>query len=170
VRNNRSAVEGWSKTTPDVPKWTKATVGQHITIGGLGASAYGTPAQIADIMEQWVEEADVDGFNLVRFHRYPTHYSLPILIYLSMQGILTKINPTQAYAIKPGSFKDIVELLIPELRRRGLFWEDYAVKGGTYRENFYGKKGQSGPPPDHPAAKYRWKAGVDAADHKIPED
>ncbi|KAL2216090.1 luciferase-like domain-containing protein [Thermoascus aurantiacus ATCC 26904] len=135
----RSAVEGWSKTTPDVPKWTKATVGQHITIGGLGASAYGTPAQIADIMEQWVEEADVDGFNL-------------------------------AYAIKPGSFKDIVELLIPELRRRGLFWEDYAVKGGTYRENFYGKKGQSGPPPDHPAAKYRWKAGVDAADHKIPED
>lgn len=72
--------------------------------------------------------------------------------------------------MQPGSFKDIIDLLIPELRRRGLFWDDYAVKGGTMRENLYGKKGQSGPPADHPAAKYRWNAGVDAADHTIPQD
>jgi hypothetical protein len=76
--------------------------------------------------------------------------------------------PEQAYAIKPGSFIDIAELLIPELRKRGLFWDDYAVQGGTYRENFYGKKGQAGPRDDHPAARYRWKAGVDAAEHQIP--
>jgi hypothetical protein len=75
-----------------------------------------------------------------------------------------------AYAIKPGSFKDIIDLLIPELRRRGLFWEDYAVERGTYRENLYGKPGQTGPPVDHPASKYRWHAGVDAADHQIPEN
>lgn len=75
---------------------------------------------------------------------------------------------TQAYAVKPGSFKDIIELLLPELRSRGLFWDDYAVKKGTYRENFYGKKGQSGPLPEHPASKYRWRAGVDAKDAQIP--
>ncbi|KAL4733878.1 hypothetical protein BDV11DRAFT_175268 [Aspergillus similis] len=74
----------------------------------------------------------------------------------------------QAYAIKPGSFKDIIDLLIPELRRRGLFHEDYAAPRATYRENLYGKPGQSGPPADHPAAKYRWHAGVE--DHQIPED
>ncbi|GAB1210170.1 hypothetical protein APSETT445_008960 [Aspergillus pseudonomiae] len=135
----RSAVEGWSKATPGVDKWTKSTVGQHITVGGLGATPVGTPQQVADEMERWVEEADVDGFNL-------------------------------AYAVKPGSFKDIIELLIPELRRRGLFWEEYAVNKGTYRENLYGKPGQSGPPTDHPAAKYRWNAGVNAQDHKIPEN
>jgi hypothetical protein len=73
----------------------------------------------------------------------------------------------QAYAIKPGSFKDIIDLLIPELRRRGLFHEDYAAPRATYRENLYGKPGQSGPPADHPAAKYRWHAGVE--DHQIPE-
>jgi alkanesulfonate monooxygenase SsuD/methylene tetrahydromethanopterin reductase-like flavin-dependent oxidoreductase (luciferase family) len=61
----RSAVEGWSKATPEVSKWTKATVGQHITVGGLGATPVGTAAQVADKMERWVEEADVDGFNLV---------------------------------------------------------------------------------------------------------
>ena len=61
----RSAVEGWSKATPEVSKWTKATVGQHITVGGLGATPVGTAAQVADNMERWVQEADVDGFNLV---------------------------------------------------------------------------------------------------------
>ncbi|KAI2968246.1 hypothetical protein CBS147323_4438 [Aspergillus niger] len=135
----RSAVEGWSKATPEVEKWTKATVGQHITVGGLGATPVGTPEQVADEMERWVNEADVDGFNL-------------------------------AYAIKPGSFKDIIDLLIPELRKRGLFWDDYTVKKGTYRENLYSKEGQSGPPADHPAAKYRWHAGVEAADHPVPDN
>lgn len=72
--------------------------------------------------------------------------------------------------MKPGSFKDIIDLLIPELRRRGLFWDDYAVPKGTYRENLYAKTGQSGPTADHPAAKYRWNAGVDAADHPVPEN
>ncbi|KAI2905508.1 hypothetical protein CBS11852_1042 [Aspergillus niger] len=135
----RSAVEGWSKATPEVEKWTKATVGQHITVGGLGATPVGTPEQVADEMERWVNEADVDGFNL-------------------------------AYAIKPGSFKDIIDLLIPKLRKRGLFWDDYTVKKGTYRENLYSKEGQSGPPADHPAAKYRWHAGVEAADHPVPDN
>lgn len=59
-------MEGWSKATPEVAKWTKATVGQHITVGGLGATPVGTPQQVADNMEKWVKEADVDGFNLVR--------------------------------------------------------------------------------------------------------
>ncbi|KAJ5868872.1 hypothetical protein N7534_003425 [Penicillium rubens] len=135
----RSAVEGWSKATPEVAKWTKATVGQHITVGGLGATPAGTAAQVADNMERWVQEADVDGFNL-------------------------------AYAIKPGSFKDIIDLLIPELRKRGLFWDDYAVPKGTYRENLYTQPGQSGPRADHPASKYRWNAGVDAAEAVIPDN
>ncbi|CAG8271080.1 unnamed protein product [Penicillium salamii] len=150
-----SAVEGWSKATPGVAKWTKATVGQHITVGGLGATPVGTAAQVADNMERWVEEADVDGFNLVR------------ALEIQLQT-LTNFDE-QAYAIKPGSFKDIIDLLIPELRKRGLFWDDYAAPKGTYRENLYGEPGQSGPPADHPASKYRWKAGVDAADAPVPE-
>lgn len=75
----------------------------------------------------------------------------------------------KSYAIKPGTYTDIANLLLPELRRRGLFWDDYTVKGGSYRENFYGVKGEHGLPADHPGAKYRWKAGVDAADHQIPD-
>ncbi|KAL9594426.1 MAG: hypothetical protein Q9219_007042 [cf. Caloplaca sp. 3 TL-2023] len=123
----RSAVEAWSKSAPGVAKWTKVTVARHITVGGLGATVVGTPSQVADEFERWVEEADVDGFNI-------------------------------AYAIKPGTFQDVTDLLLPELRARGLFWDDYAVDGGTYRENIFGMHGQNGLLPDHPASKYRWRA------------
>lgn len=63
----RSAVEGWSKASPHVGKWTKHTVAEHITVGGLGATVVGTPEKVADELERWVEEADVDGFNFVSF-------------------------------------------------------------------------------------------------------
>ncbi|KAF2734690.1 putative xenobiotic compound monooxygenase, DszA family [Polyplosphaeria fusca] len=134
----RSAVEAWSKAAPGIPVWTKITVAKHITVGGLGATAVGTPEQVADSLEQWVAEADVDGFNI-------------------------------AYAIKPGTFVDVIELLLPELRKRRLFWDEYEVPGGTYRENFYQNQGQKGPLREHIASQYRWRAGVDAKDHVIPE-
>lgn len=63
---SRSAVEAWSKSAPGVAKWTKLTVAQHITVGGLGATVVGTPEHVADEFERWVREADVDGFNIVR--------------------------------------------------------------------------------------------------------
>lgn len=133
----RSAVEAWSKSTPGVDKWTKHTVAKHLSIGGLGATPVGSPAQIADEMQRWVDEADVDGFNM-------------------------------PYAIFPSSFEDVANLLVPELQSRGIFWTDYAVPGGTYRENFYERKGQTGPPPEHVAWSYRWQAGIDKDQHQIP--
>ena len=56
----------------------------------------------------------------------------------------------------PGSWEDVVELLVPELQKRGIYWNDYAVPGGTFRENMQGKPGQCLLPDDHPGAKFRW--------------
>jgi FMN-dependent oxidoreductase (nitrilotriacetate monooxygenase family) len=64
-----------------------------------------------------------------------------------------------SYATIPETFDDIIEYLIPELRRRGLVWDDYAVPGGTLRENYLGKKGSNRLSDTHPGAQYFWKAG-----------
>ncbi|CAK7238202.1 hypothetical protein SEUCBS140593_010428 [Sporothrix eucalyptigena] len=134
----RSTVEAYARFAPAGTKWTKHTVARHISIGGNGPVFIGTASQVADNLEAWVAEADVDGFNF-------------------------------AYALFPQSFKDIIDLLLPELKRRGLFWDDYAAPEGTYRENFYGTPGQKVPLDEHVASTFHWKAGVSAEEHKIPE-
>jgi hypothetical protein len=63
----------------------------------------------------------------------------------------------------PGSLNDLVELLVPELQRRGIYWDDYPVpSGGTARETIMVKPGEPFLAADHPAAKFRWNAGADA--------
>lgn len=56
-----------------------------------------------------------------------------------------------AYAVMPETFADVVEHLVPELQRRGLFKMDYAP--GAYREKLFGR----GPrlEESHPGAAYR---------------
>lgn len=45
------------------------------TVGGLGATSVGTPEVVADEMEKWVDEADVDGFNIVSLHPEPIFWA-----------------------------------------------------------------------------------------------
>ena len=56
-----------------------------------------------------------------------------------------------AYVVTPGSFRDIADLVVPELQSRGLFKHDYAP--GTFREKLFAR----GPrlPATHPAAAVR---------------
>ncbi|KAL3481700.1 luciferase-like domain-containing protein [Aspergillus californicus] len=121
----QSLVNSWSATVPgtDGLKWTRERVAQEIAIGGPHARAIGSPTTVADILERWVEESGVDGFNL-------------------------------SYAIAPADFEDIVQYLLPELRRRGVFWEDYAA--ATARENFLNDGRGPRLRDDHPGSQYKW--------------
>jgi len=56
-----------------------------------------------------------------------------------------------AYAVTPESFEDFVELVVPELQRRGVYKQDYAA--GTYRDKLFGRGPHLAPP--HPALRYR---------------
>ena len=62
----------------------------------------GTPAEIVDMMEQWVSEGACDGFNIMP----------PVF---------------------PASLREFVDLVVPELQRRGLYRTAYS--GTTLREN-----------------------------------
>lgn len=61
----RSTVEGYARISPATSKWTKHTIAEHVSIGGNGPLHVGTPSQVADGLETWIKEADVDGFNFV---------------------------------------------------------------------------------------------------------
>lgn len=73
------------------------------TAGGRGhLELYGTATEIADLMQEWLENDGADGFNVLP----PTY---------------------------PEGFHDFIELVIPELQRRGIFRIEY--EGNTLREN-----------------------------------
>jgi len=56
-----------------------------------------------------------------------------------------------AFAISPGSFADVADLVVPELQRRGRYKRAYAP--GTLREKLFGAGARLAAP--HPAASYR---------------
>lgn len=106
----------------DVPLWTPRNIGKVISIGGNGPVPIGTAEEVADILEEWIDVADLDGFNI-------------------------------GYVLTPGSFEDLVHLLVPELRRRGRYGP--LGEEGTMRERFYGK-GQLGLRNDHVGSRYKY--------------
>lgn len=58
------------------------------------------------------------------------------------------------HIVNPGSFEDMIQFLLPELRRRGLYRTKAEKEGATTREVFFG---QSHVLDDHPAYQYKWK-------------
>ena len=114
-----SALEAFTTADPD-RFWTVREIARHAAIGGRGPVIIGSAAEVAEELAAWVNETDVDGFNL-------------------------------AYALTPGTFVDIADLVVPVLQTRGLYKHDYAP--GTLREKLFG----AGPrlPASHPAALVR---------------
>lgn len=100
----KSAVEGWSKSLPGVAKWTKHTVAKHIGVGGLGATVVGTAEKVADELERWVAEADVDGFNIVSSHRVSIFMLLCFLnVVSSRDSDFNRRIPSHPAALKMSS-------------------------------------------------------------------
>jgi len=116
---NKSTAEGLTKGAGDVV-WTPRKISEHLH-SGRGAIFAGTPAQVADVMEAWIEETGVDGFNLSRGFSFAT-------------------------------FEDVVNMLVPELQRRGRYKTEYAP--GTLRTKLFGH-GDGRLPASHPAQQYR---------------
>ncbi|MBV8453032.1 MAG: LLM class flavin-dependent oxidoreductase [Deltaproteobacteria bacterium] len=65
IRNDaiNSAVDAFTVADPN-RKWTVREVAEFVGIGGMGAVVVGSPTSIADQLQAWIDETDVDGFNL----------------------------------------------------------------------------------------------------------
>ena len=120
----QSAVEAFSTADPS-KVWTPKELADWVGIGGFGPLFVGSPETVADLLQEWVEDTDVDGFNL-------------------------------AYALTHETFIDAVELLVPELQKRGVYKKEYAQ--GTLREKLFGEGARL--PESHPGSGYRVLANV----------
>lgn len=117
----QSAVASFQQADPSGKEWTVRDIARWGGIGGMGPRVVGSPSEVADELQAWVEETDVDGFNL-------------------------------PYAITPGSFADVVELVVPELQRRGVYPTSY--EPGTLRQKLFGRGDRL--PDEHRGASFRW--------------
>lgn len=133
----QSILEDFTTVSGEVPRWTPRVVAERACIGGLGPVSVGSPGTVADEMERWIREADVDGFNI-------------------------------GYVTTPGTFEEVVDLLIPELRRRGLY-PDQPEGRLTAREKIYGE-GQKGLRDDHTGSRYKYDVYKEEPPYKKEED
>ena len=57
-------LENFNKATGNTEPWTPRRLGEKMAIGGFHPAPVGTAEMVADEFERWVNEADVDGFNI----------------------------------------------------------------------------------------------------------
>ncbi|MDT0300877.1 LLM class flavin-dependent oxidoreductase [Streptomonospora wellingtoniae] len=85
----------------------------------------------------------------------PTLVGSPATVAVQMQEWMRRTGVSGfniGHALKHRDIADFIELVVPELQRRGLVWEDY--DGSTLREKLYGP-GATRLRDDHPGAGYR---------------
>ncbi|KAL3425544.1 DszA family Xenobiotic compound monooxygenase [Phlyctema vagabunda] len=120
---SHSLADAYTYRGTDIPPLTPRNIAKNIAIGADGPTPVGTAEEVADLIEQWIEIADLDGFNI-------------------------------AQVLSPASFEDVVDLLVPELRKRGRYPAKGESVGRTLRERIYGE-GQSRLREDHIGYTYR---------------
>lgn len=59
-----SAVKAFQSADPDGGEWAVRDIADWGKIGGLGPLVVGSGTRVADVLQEWVSETDVDGFNL----------------------------------------------------------------------------------------------------------
>lgn len=60
---NQSALASFTTLSPD-RTWTVRDLAEFVAIGGRGPVIVGSPETVADELERWITQAQVDGFNL----------------------------------------------------------------------------------------------------------
>lgn len=133
------------KSASDGRDLTPRDLGEMLALGGMGPRPIGTPEMVADELMRWVEEGDIDGFNLSGKISWPSPASNP-----SVRELTTSLA-----VVNPQSWEDVVELLVPELQKRGVYWDEYPIPGGTMRENLAHAPGSPYLADDHPGSKFK---------------
>lgn len=125
----QSMIKAWTTTVPGTAglRWTKRRVLQELAISGAHAKAIGSPSTVANVLQTWIDEAAIDGFNL----SYATTPG-------SFEDMIEFLWP---------------ELR----RRGVLMTQYPVVGGGSMRDTYLGDGLGAGVRADHPASRFTWK-------------
>ncbi|WP_300732748.1 LLM class flavin-dependent oxidoreductase [Pseudomonas sp.] len=104
--------------------WTRRKLLEQHALGGRYITLVGSPEQVADELESWINETGLDGFNLTRI-------------------------------VTPQSYVDFIDLVVPELQRRGSYKTAY--DSGSLRQKLF-TDGEAHLPQRHTGANYRHTA------------
>ena len=102
----RTAMDNITRADPD-RVWTVREVAQHVGIGGIGPVVVGTPEKVADEIEAWFDQTDVDGLNVPfaispgRFRGYHRHAGAGAGAARALQGRLPAGNVARK-TVRPG--------------------------------------------------------------------
>ncbi|MBY4402250.1 NtaA/DmoA family FMN-dependent monooxygenase [Rhodococcus fascians] len=82
--------------------WTPSKLAEWLCVGGMSASIVGSPKTIVDHFEEWIEIADVDGFNIARVTNFETFRDFGELITpeLRRRGLIPDTNRTEATSLR----------------------------------------------------------------------
>jgi alkanesulfonate monooxygenase SsuD/methylene tetrahydromethanopterin reductase-like flavin-dependent oxidoreductase (luciferase family) len=82
--------------------WTPRKLAEWLCVGGMSASIVGSPKTIVDHFEEWIEIADVDGFNIARVTNFETFRDFGELITpeLRRRGLIPDTNRTEATSLR----------------------------------------------------------------------
>ncbi|WP_054887677.1 LLM class flavin-dependent oxidoreductase [Pseudomonas sp. NBRC 111130] len=100
----RAALAAFTAADPN-RRWSVREAAEFVGLGGRGPVLVGSPGEIADQLEHWLDQTGIDGFNLT-------------------------------YAVQPDDLANVVDLLVPELQRRGRYPLNYT--DGTLRHKLFG--------------------------------
>jgi FMN-dependent oxidoreductase (nitrilotriacetate monooxygenase family) len=97
---NQSALESFTVGEPD-RRWKIREIAEFVGLGGRGPVVVGSPTQVADLLQQWIEETDVDGFNLAYAVMPETYENIIDLLVPELQhrGVYKK-------EYRPGSLRE----------------------------------------------------------------
>ncbi len=95
---NQSALASFTKLDPS-RTWTIRELAQFVGLGGRGPVIVGSPSTVADELERWINEADVDGFNLASAIRPADQREFVLLVSpeLRRRGLLPEAPDGQTF-------------------------------------------------------------------------
>jgi FMN-dependent oxidoreductase (nitrilotriacetate monooxygenase family) len=111
-------------------RWTPRILAEYQSLGGSAVFKVGSGKTVADEMERWIREGDVDGFNLGH-----------IVVPGAWMDVVEFLTP---------------ELQ----KRGWLGTGEYPVPGGTARENLYATPGEAHLRAEHPGHAYKFRVGA----------